>query len=250
MCIFTGPVTQVSMTRIFARIDGQMQHIVYEMNLDTAHDVAMVLPIPVEQPEQHDLTKFVDLSDYGSFFADIDQLFPPLNALLSESWGSDIMDAKLEVHSVGAYDASYVPAIEAFSRLDERFRLEPEVWAAFPQYADYGFVVFQLRRGNAKFHPMAFTFQTRDSSNVYFPTTHVHDMKVHATADFDHVLYTQTVDRPSADWITAEKVGAQIPRLSNWWGRDRSKGVVHKESPLHRMQLEGRHENADIWIAS
>lgn len=246
MCIFTGPVARVSKTRIYARVENSIQYIVYEMNLDTVEDVAMVLPVPVAYHGLDDAARFVNLSRYKSFFEDIDQLFPPM----FDTFGLGQPETILRVHAVGAYDATYVPDIEAFCRLDERFRLSSDVWEAFPQYGDYGFVVFQLRRGKAKFHPMAFAFPTRDPSKTFFPTTHVHDSKVHATADFDHALYAQTSRQPNADWITSEETAEQMPGLCTWWGHDRSKGVISKGAQMSHLQMAGEFQNADVWIAS
>ena len=250
MCIFTGPVSRVSKTRIFGRVDGTVQYVVYEMNLDTSVDVAMVLPVPVARRSGADAMRFVNLSRYKSFFEEIDQLFPKLVAPMSDSWSFSRESTKLRVQTVGAYDASYIPNVEAFSRLDERFRLSAMVWNAFPHYADYGFAVFQLRQGAGRFHPMAFAFSTRDPSQTFFPTMHVHDSKVHATAKFDHVLYAQTANKPDTDWITSKSVAGQIPGLRTWWGHDRSKGIISEEAPMNRLRIVGLHKNADVWVAS
>ena len=44
MCIFTSEIDYVSSTRIFARIEGHRQAIIYAMYLSTDDDTAMVLP--------------------------------------------------------------------------------------------------------------------------------------------------------------------------------------------------------------
>ena len=247
MCIFTGSVSEVSATRIFARAHEGSQYIVYEMSLDTADDVAMVLPIPVENPGVDEVVEFIDLSGYHAFFDDMESLFPEFRSLYSDSWGSDELSVSLKVHHVGAYDASYIPSIGDFSRLDDRFRLSPEVWAAFPQYADYGFVVFQLRPGRSKFHPMAFSFPTRESSALYFPTTHVHDMAVRESAIFDHALYSQTDGARVSEWFTAAPSPEQD---SDAWTRmiERSEGIVSSETPLHCRFLSGILRNEDTWM--
>ena len=58
-------------------------------------------------------------------------------------------------HRVGAYDASFVPTASDFARLDPRFRLPDAVRGRVPAYADYGFAVFKLRKGEAEVHPLA-----------------------------------------------------------------------------------------------
>ncbi len=58
----------------------------------------------------------------------------------------DAPPKKLEVVTVGAYEASFVPTVKDFARLDERFRL-PTAWDALPAVKEHGFVVFKLRKG-------------------------------------------------------------------------------------------------------
>ena len=88
-------------------------------------------------------------------------------------------------------EASFVPTIADFDRLDERFRLPKETWHHLPQYNKFGFAVFKLKPGEKRIHPMAFEFPRSDSKRLFFPTVHIHDGEVHATADFDHILYCQ-----------------------------------------------------------
>ena len=48
MCCFSGKITLVRATKIFARpLAGNRQALVYSMHLETPHDVAMILPVPV-----------------------------------------------------------------------------------------------------------------------------------------------------------------------------------------------------------
>jgi hypothetical protein len=151
------------------------------------------------------------------------------------------------VHQVGAFEASFIPDLTAFGRLDPRFRLADGVWQQLPAYGDYGFVVFQLRAGDARVHPMAFSFSTRSQGALFFPTAHVHDGAVHANADFDHSLYAQTRAAPP-DW----ELGNVLPRdtmdFGNWLAADRTRGLVEKLAPLVRRKIEGEHPNADTWL--
>jgi hypothetical protein len=100
----------------------------------------------------------------------------------------------LAVHEVGAFQASFVPSLADFGRLDARFKLSEKVWERLPQYQDYGFAVFKLRDTGATsnaVHPMAFDFATRLSGEVFVPTVHVHDGEVHDACWFDHVVFVQ-----------------------------------------------------------
>ena len=58
MCMFSGKVSEVSNTRIFARmVAAARQGLVYAMNVDTPTEVAMVLPLPVVIGSAEDAVK-------------------------------------------------------------------------------------------------------------------------------------------------------------------------------------------------
>lgn len=240
MCIFSGdePV-RVEGTRIFGRVDQARQCIVYSMHVAAPQDVAMILPIPVVPGSGDAATTFVDLSEHPKLFDELSSLFTPpsrFEAPLGEK--SARVDLALAVHEVGAFVASYVPSIADFARLDPRFQLPDTVWSALPSYRDYGFAVFQLKPGDARVHPMAFHFATRDPSRVFFPTVHVHDGAVHPSAAFDHELYWQGSPGPSDEtsWVAYGAVGAE-----------KSKGLV-LPSEVRRLKMRGTLANADVWI--
>ena len=193
MCCFTGPVLSVSNTRIFARDAGEKrQYLAYAMDLNTAKEVAMVLPLPVPAKSPEDAVKFIDLSGYPTLFTDLFNTmdFPPPPGTRSKN-KPVAAAAPLAVQSVGAFDASFVPSIADFARLDERFRLPAGTWDKLPAYRDYGFAVFKLKVGEQHFHPMAFSFPRRDDTTLFFPTVHIHDGTVTEKANFDHYLYAQ-----------------------------------------------------------
>src|SRR5262249_45046878 len=156
--------------------------------------------------------RFVSLAGYTSFFDDMMGGFVMLPTYAAGSPKGFSLPSfprpKLVVHTVGAFEASYVPSIDDFDRLDERFRLPTEVWQHLPEYADYGFAVFKLRKARrSRVHPMAFRFVTRNPAALFFPTVHIHDGKVHEAADFDHELYFQGGAREGANlsWGNAEQ---------------------------------------------
>ena len=200
MCCFSGTVSHVSGTRIFARAMGDDQVLAYAMSIATHAPVAMVLPIPVARPATEDAVRFVDLSGYPKFFEDLGRPFEPRD-LSAQPMSRAPPPATLAVHRVGNIVASFVPTVGDFGRLDARFRLPASIVEALGA-ADAGFVVFQMAATTgwfgrfrapkpADFHPMAFVFPRRDPSRLFFPTLHVHDGLVHPTAAFDHHLYAQ-----------------------------------------------------------
>ena len=245
MCCFSGPVLAVSATNIFARaLPEKRQALVYSMHLHSARDVAMILPIPVAEGTGEDDLQFVSFEKYSEFFSDLSECFP-----VSRSSKSDALPKPaaagpaLKVHEVGSFNASFVPAIKDFSRLDPQFRLPDGVWEKLGQYEKYGFAVFKLRKGDAKVHPMAFTFPTAMPDKLFFPTVHIHDGKVHPRAGFDHVLYAQ----PSPRGLFNVWSESEVP-VSRKVAIGKCGGLVHAQGHVYRRIMVGELKNEDVMV--
>lgn len=247
MCCFSGPVQVVRNTRIFARpLAAGRQALVYEMAVEARAEVAMVLPLPVPVGAGEDAVEFVDLSGRPGFFAELDRLFPQWVAAGPPKRGPAVpQPATLKVVEVGSFVASFVPSAADFTRLDPRFRLASGIVDALG-VGDWGFAVFQLR-GAASWvdwvlgrpapfhaHPMAFTFPRREPGRVFFPTVHVHDGEVHATAGFDHSLYLQGIE-PGEGWERSAAGAEGAP-------------LVAAGERVWRRLLVGELPNADVWV--
>src|SRR5689334_8536922 len=103
MCCFSGPVQDVTGTRIFARAmpDGR-QALAYAMKYRAGEPVAMVLPIPTPPSPAEDAVRFVDLSKHTDFFARIQRAFPvPAARAAPGSAPEQFQLLSLEVHDVG-----------------------------------------------------------------------------------------------------------------------------------------------------
>jgi hypothetical protein len=144
------------------------------------------------------------------------------------------------VVDVGSFEASYVPTVADFDRLDERFRMPAGVWDELPTYRHFGFAVFKLKSGTHKAHPMAFEFPRANSKQLFFPTVHVHDGRVRRMARFDHALFCQ-VDG-----------GRRVPHWEESDGRfttaGKSQGILDPEAACWRLRIEGRRMNEDIFV--
>jgi hypothetical protein len=277
MCIFTSSVESVAATKIFARAEGTRQILVYEMTVRRGHQAAMILPLPIPPGGPENAVKFINLQDSMGFFSILEKWFypPPKPRQNKGGFLFGIGDEpRLPVESVGMYEASYVPRLQDFERLDPRFRLPPQVWANLPLYADYGFVVFKLdfplRPGDMEIdaarariglrpqrqpamtvHPMAFSFPRRDPSALFFPTVHVHDLSVQPQADFDHALYAQlrrdsdpaALSASRHPWLPPPE-NAQ-PKLDPTLSAAR---VLAPNQPVVRLGLRGKLDNADTLL--
>ncbi len=247
MCCFSGRVTSVSSTKIFARCERERQFLVYEMSLNAPSEVAMILPLPVAAGSTNPIS-FIDLSAYPEFFKDMAKAFPETLTLghsgpVPAAGGR----AKLEVVQVGSFEATYVPSLSDFDRVDDRFKIAPEIWVKMPEYSDYAFVVFQFKAGAQKIHPMAFSFATRAAGKLYFPTVHVHDGEWHRMADFDHQLYCQADFQPSR-WRISSSPASAVMRMDDALRGDCTRGIVVGDQFLWRRNVFGERLNEDIWM--
>ncbi len=237
MCCFSGDIKEVSKTKIFARIDESgREFLAYSMNLDTPNDVAMILPIPNQPGEA---IEFIDLSAATDLFEKIDNLFPANRGMtrgLYKSMDVDTLEFTLPVEKVGAFDASFVPALADMNRLDKRFTISKDIWDKIPEYKDFSFVVFKLSKGKAERHPMAFSFKNRDKTRIFFPTVHVHHGELPAEEYYDHHLYSQSVD----GWQAGDVPTPEI--------LEKAKGILVKGAKLSRIKIDGLERNQDIYV--
>ncbi len=245
MCCFTGVVVSVNATRIFARPgEKTRQYLVYSMQYEAKDELAMVLPLPTPKNSADDAVKFINLEKYDNFFIDMQKGFPVPRAKGEPSKAAAGGIDPLPVVDVGSFEASFVPAVADFARLDSRFRLPEGTWAKLPAYKDYGFAVFKLKPGRPKVHPMAFDFPRANPREVFFPTVHIHDGKVHDTAAFDHVLYLQASPdgRPPRGWTESATPAGMFMNLK------KTQDLVDGEQHVYRRELRGRLKNADTLV--
>ncbi len=248
MCCFSGPVESVTNTKIFARLhsDGR-QSIIYRLSLATKRAVAMILPIPVRQGSGEDAVNFLNLEDYPHIFSDLNGCFPRdglAKAAASPVESRRFFSRPLKVVSVGAFDASYVPTQADFSRLDKRFRLPDDALAQLPTYRDFGFAVFKLKKGKTEVHPMAFNFPSARPKNLFFPTMHIHDGKIHPEEEFDHTLYGQGRGLNFSRWEESPMLaGAKVKT-------DLAMKTVRPDMHVFRREIHGLFTNGDIVVKS
>jgi hypothetical protein len=250
MCCFSGNVRSVSNTRIFGRLLSEgRQALIYSMSLDTPTAVAMILPIPVAAGSGEEAVRFVSFEKYANVFSDIARTFSrpkPLPDARNRMTPRPAAAAPLKVESVGAFNASFVPTIKDFSRLDAQFRLPDGVWEKLGSYATYGFAVFKLREGRHEdIHPMAFSFPTALSGKLFFPTVHIHDGKVHKEADFDHTLYAQTASGRAPTlfgWEESEKIASADVRMGE------AQGLIDGPGHFFRRRMNGSLKNVDVIV--
>jgi hypothetical protein len=211
------------------------------MTLAAKEDLAMILPIPVPKSSKDDAVRFINLEKYENFFDQLQSGFPRPDASLGGRGGHS---AGLKVVDVGSFEASFVPAVKDFSRLDERFRLPNQVWSQQPRYKDFGFVVFKLEKGKKKIHPMAFEFPRAHPKQLFFPTVHIHDGKVHHTAHFDHALYCQVSggERLTMKWQESLRPAGMFMTI------EKAQDLLDPKTHCYRQEIRGNRKNEDIVV--
>ncbi len=246
MCIFSGDISTVSSTHIFARAEGASQFLVYQMTYAASDELAMVLPLPVVLPSTDHAIRFISLEAYPQFFADMHVGFPTRGVAWAGS--TDLSAEELVVHDVGLYEASYVPSLASFSRLDRRFQVPSHVWDRLPEYSDYGFAVFKLKAtaDPQEVHPMALRFPRRHGQLLYFPTLHVHDGTAHAEAQFDHTLYCQADDL--SEYLTGWWQSPQT--ADHFMDISLASELVLPASHVWRKPISGLNTNTDSCVGS
>jgi len=246
MCCFSQPVDYVAGTNIFARpAKGSGQYLVYSMTLKVGTDLAMILPIPTPKASKEDAVDFLNLEKYPDFFEDMRTGFPmprPLSRSKDDTPPPAAAAPKLKVVEVGSFVASFVPTVKDFARLDDQFKLPEGTWGKLPQYKEYGFAVFKLKKGEHKVHPMAFQFPRADERKLFFPTVHIHDGKVHERAGFDHSLYAQGADTMGRWTESPQPAEMFMTKL------DQAKGIVAGKDHVYRRQMVGTFKNEDVWL--
>jgi hypothetical protein len=224
MCCFSNAPAfdKVTGTQIFARPSkAGRQLLVYSMTVHARDTLAMILPLPVPPRPKEDAVRFINLEGYPRFFDDMNKGFPePMRQSRdTATFAAPAACGPLVVHDVDDFEASFVPTLTDFDRLEPRFSIRRVIWDQIPDYHDYGVAVFKLKsfgqrrsllqrmvsaqpKTEKKIHPMALSFPTREPKNLFFPTVHIHDGSVHETALFDHTLYCHFlgVEQRPQDW--------------------------------------------------
>jgi hypothetical protein len=251
MCCFSRPVQRVADTQIFVRSSKEGgQFVVYSMEVGAKEDLAMILPLPVPRSTKEDAVKFINLEKYPEFFNDVRGGFPVPNArpggFAMGGFGGMAGAAPappLQVVDVGSFEASFVPTVKDFERLDERFRLPSSTWERLPQYRSFGFAVFKLKKGDKRIHPMAFEFPRAEPQKIFLPTVHIHDGKIYPQAKFDHTLYCQP--DPGRRLFHSRE---SFRPAGMFMKADKSEGIVDPKAHVYQKELRGVYKNIDVTV--
>lgn len=214
MCIFAGPVEDVSDTKIFVTANATEQFTAYQMKFSMpsrssrvdlivnnaeptkqAPGNAMILPVPWQEGEPD--IRLVDMSKAPKFFTDLMKLQVQMRSRsLSKgtpnSFGADDF---LEVHQVGKFSVSIAYNWADISRIDpDVFTLSRDAARTLGlNYSKgFAFVVATLREGG-EIHPLGYISQRRPM--LFVPTRHEHGEE---NPQWHHSIYASSDDRSAA----------------------------------------------------
>jgi len=219
------------------------------MTFSSDAETAMILPVPIAAGAGEDAVDFVALDGYRRFFDDLEHHFQEIARTPGLMGGFGLTSSEvLHVRHVGAFEASFVPHMGLWDRLDARFRIPANVWDHLPTYKSFGFVVFKLQSGkHQKAHPMAFSFPTRDPETLFFPTVHIHDGTVPEDALFDHTFYTQNHPRRDSSSTVPFWMPSVSP-ASKFLSVRRAHGLIDGSAICWQGALQGMSRNADTLV--
>ncbi len=229
---FSGEVSRVANTRIFARAAQDKQFLVVQVEYEAAQDVALVLPLPTPPAAPRDAVRFVDLTGYPEFFADLANGFPIARSATTPA----APDSSLSQPRVGSYEAIFLPSRGDFAELQEQYRIADEVLDQLPEYHDYGFAVIQLPADAQTMPPVALEFPMRNPQLLYFPTVQIDKGQVAADSYFDHDLFCQA----RVGWMRS------YDNARSFMDVDRAQGVIDPSQRVERFTVLGIHPNSDI----
>ena len=96
---------------------------------------------------------------------------------------------------------------------------------------------------------MAFSFPRRDHLQLFFPTVHIHDGKVHATADFDHTLYCQPREGEPLKFSAAHAWQESVGHARNFMQLAKAQGLFDPDQHCYKTTMNGELPNKDTFIA-
>jgi hypothetical protein len=94
---------------------------------------------------------------------------------------------------------------------------------------------------------MAFSFPRAKPTELFFPTVHVHDGKVHEHAKFDHVLYCQ---RGGTDQFTLLDWDESFRPVGFFMQLNKAKEILDGGGHCYKRVVSGTLPNKDFVVAS
>ena len=251
MCIILARVESVSNTQLYISSSKtkERQLVIYTNKVTSPDSNAMILPVP--NPLSVELLNF---RHYKDIFEDCQKCFrhydDTRHLYATRSLACSASDSHrpvLPVYTIGSYQASIVPSLDDFDRLNTNIlRVNPEVASLLRKTYDseFGFLVCQLKRGNHQYHPFAYTHSIHSNRLLFVPTLHYHLGEKGSSADWDHTIYSPMTDlftNYGYSYVNSSSVQWDLLPSEYQWAR---KGGVS----FNRHVIKGYSKNKDLWL--
>lgn len=241
MCIISGPIRDVSSTKIFVlpNVDFSRQMTVYSNSVDSPGNNLMILPVPNSRTIQFHEMKYEDL------FQDL------MNSVCSNSFSISASASAptrgfLQVFEHASYYVSVAHSVEELFQLDTAvFRLTDDLYKFFRHFYDdgFGFVCCVLRPGIRNYEPLCYSHGIQ-GDRLFVPTRHYHvetDGSVDTfKADWDHLIFSAATKK------SANRNYDSYPENAVAWSRLHPEFRWNEEVPIRCMEIKGMGRNYDV----
>lgn len=240
MCIISGPIKDVSSTKIFVlpNVDFSRQMTVYSNSVDSPGNNLMILPVP----NSHTI-RFHEL-DYEDLFQDL------MNSVYKNSFGveasASLSRGFLQVFVNGSYYVSVAHSVEELFQLDTAvFRLTDDLYNFFRHFYDegFGFVCCVLRPGIRNYEPLCYSHDI-NGDRLFVPTRHYHvetDGSVDTVkADWDHLIFSAATKKSANHHFDS------YPENAVTWSWLPPEFRWDEGTPVRCMEIKGMGRNYDV----
>ena len=219
------------------------QSLALSLRISAATDIGLIVPVPIAPGAAESEVRLLSTDGSQSLFESLASGFSPATGRPHRrDADEEAAPRTVRYAAAQAMRAVYVPSIADFDRVAAHLRLPEAALASRPEYASYGFYVFELPAGqNVRIVPMGFDFPTRHPEAVYFPTWYGDPTWMPDEGHRDITVYTQFGER--LGWEETRETATRFVNASA------TRGLIAPDRPVQRKILFGDGNNEDLLAA-
>ncbi len=175
MCIISGPVKNVSSTKILAFPSKNLkrQLTVYRNSVDSPNSNMMCLPVPNPSSVKFEFVPKDIFKQCENSFAK----YEPFGMKSMSARNFMSQSSKLPVLSHGSYNVVLVPSLEDFDKVPDDFMILTQDVIQFLKNSyptTFGVLLCKLKKGMTDYEPFAYSHNLLSNKNLFYPTKHFH----------------------------------------------------------------------------
>lgn len=243
MPVFSQRPNGIADLTLFGCTREGRQSLAVSLRISAATDLALIVPVPVTPGATETDVRLLSTDGSQSLFDSLASGFVG-SAERPHRQDAEEADAPRTVRyaAAQAMRAYYVPSIADFDQVGPHLRFPEAALASRPEYASYGFYVFELPAGqDVRIVPMAFDFPTRHPEAVYFPTWYGDPTWMPEEGHRDITVYTQFGER--LGWQETRETATRFVNAGA------SRGLIAPDRTVQRKILFGDGNNEDLLAA-